>query len=79
MDLTYFKKVKIEAMKAGDKDAVSALNTLINKLMLLGYEKKAVGAEVTEADVVSVLKKCENELTEEREGFVKAGRTETVA
>ena len=79
MDLAYFKKVKIEAMKAGDKDAVSALNTLINKLMLLGYEKKAVGAEVTEADVVSVLKKCENELTEEREGFVKAGRTETVA
>ncbi len=79
MDLAYFKKVKIDAMKSGDKDAVTALNALINKLMLLGYERKAAGTEVTEADVVAVLKKCENELVEEREGFVKAGRTETVA
>ena len=79
MDLAYFKKVKIDAMKSGDKDAVTALNALINKLMLLGYERKAAGTEVTEADVVAVLKKCENELVEVREGFVKAGRTETVA
>lgn len=79
MDLAYFKKVKIDAMKSGDKDAVTALNALINKLMLLGYERKAAGTEVTEADVVAILKKCENELVEEREGFVRAGRTETVA
>ena len=65
-------------MKARDKDAVTALNVVINKLMLAGIEKKAAGAEMTDADVVSVLQKTINELTEEREGFLKAGRSETV-
>ncbi|MBO4262463.1 MAG: GatB/YqeY domain-containing protein [Clostridia bacterium] len=78
MDINDFKKVKIDAMKAHDKDAVTALNVVINKLMLAGIEKKAAGAEMTDADVVSVLQKTINELTEEREGFVKAGRQETV-
>ena len=78
MDINDFKKIKIDAMKARDKDAVTALNVVINKLMLAGIEKKAAGAEMTDADVVSVLQKTINELTEEREGFVKAGRQETV-
>ena len=78
MDINDFKKVKIDAMKAHDKDAVAALNVVINKLMLAGIEKKAAGAEMTEADTVSVLQKTINEITEEREGFIKAGRTETV-
>ena len=34
MRIEDFKKVKIEAMKARDKDAVDALNAVINKLML---------------------------------------------
>lgn len=78
MDINDFKKVKIDAMKAHDKDAVTALNAVINKLMLAGIEKKAAGAEMTDADVTSILQKTINELTEEREGFVKAGREETV-
>ncbi len=78
MDINDFKKVKIDAMKARDKDAVAALNVVINKLMLAGIEKKAAGAEMTDADVTSVLQKTINELTEEREGFLKAGRAETV-
>ena len=79
MTLEEFKKVKIEAMKAHDKDAVTALNTLINKLMLETIEKKAAGETLTDADVTRILQKTINELTEEREGFVKAGRSETVA
>lgn len=79
MTLEEFKKVKIEAMKAHDKDAVTALNTLINKLMLETIEKKAAGETLTDADVTRILQKTINELTEEREGFVKAGRAETVA
>ena len=79
MRIEDFKKVKIDAMKAHDKDAVTALNAVINKLMLAGIEKKAVGEEMTDADVTQVLQKTINELTEEREGFVKAGRAETVA
>ena len=78
MRIEDFKKVKIEAMKARDKDAVDALNAVINKLMLAGIEKKAVGEEMTDADVTRILHKAVNELTEEREGFIKAGRAETV-
>lgn len=76
MDLNGFKKEKIEAMKAHDQIKVAALNNVISKLMLLTIELRADGKEVTEADVVKVLQKCEKEVTEEREGFIKANRTE---
>ena len=79
MNIDDFKKVKIEAMKAKDKDAVTALNAVINKLMLAGIEKKAVGETLADEDVVKILQKTVNELTEERAGFEKAGRAETVA
>lgn len=78
MNIDDFKKVKITAMKNHDKDAVTALNAVINKLMLAGIEKKAAGEEMTDADVTRILQKTVNELTEEREGFIKAGRAETV-
>ncbi|MBQ7643275.1 MAG: GatB/YqeY domain-containing protein, partial [Clostridia bacterium] len=51
----------------------------INKLMLAGIEKKAAGEEMTDEDTTRIMQKTINELTEEREGFVKAGRAETVA
>ncbi len=78
MDLNQFKKEKIEAMKAHDSVRVNALNTIISKLMLVTIDLRAEGKEVTEADVVKVLQKCEKELTEEREGFLKACRQEKV-
>ena len=79
MNIDDFKKVKIEAMKAKDKDAVTALNAVINKLMLAGIEKKAVGETLADEDVTKILQKTVNELTEERDCFAKAGREETVA
>ena len=33
MTLEFFKKQKVEAMKSHDKDAVSALNVIITKIM----------------------------------------------
>ncbi len=78
MNLELFKKEKITAMKAHDKDATSALNLIITKIMNLTIEKRAVGEEVTEADISSLLKKAEKELIEEKEGFEKAGRQENV-
>ena len=78
MTLENFKKLKIEAMKNKDKDAVSALNVIITKIMALTIEKRAVGQEVTEADISSLLQKTEKELAEERAGFEKAGREENV-
>lgn len=78
MTIEEFKKIKIEAMKNHDKDAVSVLNVLINKLMLESIERKVQGAETTEADVTRIIQKTINELREEREGFLRAGRSETV-
>ena len=78
MTLEQFKKEKIEAMKSKDKDAVSALNVIITKVMALTIEKRSVGQEVTDADISSLLQKAEKELTEERAGFEKAGREENV-
>ena len=78
MNLEQFKKEKIQAMKAHDNVKVAALNTIISKLMLLTIELRAQNKEVTDADVLKVLQKCEKELTEEREGFIRANRTEKV-
>ncbi len=78
MTIEELKKIKIDAMKNHDKDAVTALNALINKLMLESIEKKAAGTEMTDADFTRIIQKTINELKEEREGFIKAGREETV-
>ena len=78
MTLEQFKQEKIKAMKEKNKDAVSALNVIITKIMALTIEKRANGEEVVEADVDTLLQKAEKELSEEREGFMKAGREENV-
>lgn len=79
MLLADFKKLKIEAMKAHDEDAVKALNVVINKLMLASIEKRAKGEEMNDTDTVAILQKTEKELLEERAGYEKAGRADTVA
>ena len=66
-------------MKERNKDAVSAYNTLINKVMLIGIDKKSKGEELTDADVYTAVVKVEKELIEERDAFAKAGREESVA
>ena len=78
MTLEQFKKAKIDAMKLKDKDRVSALNVIITKAMALTIEKRAVGQELLESDIDTLLQKAEKELSEEREGFIKAGREENV-
>ena len=78
MTIDDFKKEKIAYMKAKDSIAVSALNVVINKLMLATIDKRAKGEELGDIDVVSILQKTEKELLEERDAFFKAGRNDTV-
>ncbi len=73
MNIDFFKKEKITKMKEKDKDAVSALNVVINKIMLSSIEKRAKGEELSEGDIISLLQKTEKELIEEKSGFEKAG------
>ena len=78
MTIDQFKKEKIEMMKNHNKDGVTALNALISKLMLDSIEKKAQNIEMTDADFTRSIQKTINELIEERDSFVKAGRMDTV-
>ena len=73
MNIDFFKKEKVTKMKEKDKDAVSALNVVINKIMLSSIEKRAKGEELNEGDILSLLQKTEKELLEEKSGFEKAG------
>lgn len=73
MNIDFFKKEKVTKMKEKDKDAVSALNVVINKIMLASIEKRAKGEELGEGDILSLLQKTEKELLEEKTGFEKAG------
>ncbi|MDE7348590.1 MAG: GatB/YqeY domain-containing protein [Clostridia bacterium] len=73
MNIEFFEKQKVAKMKEKDKDAVSALNVVINKIMLSSIEKRAKGEELSEGDILSLLQKTEKELIEEKSGFEKAG------
>ena len=76
MTLNDLKKAKMQEMKARNTDAVTGLNVVIAKLMLL--EKSGKG-EITDADINQAIQKSIKELQEEKEGFEKAGRAESVA
>ena len=78
MDLAFFKKEKITAMKEKNRAAVSALEVVITKIMTATIDKRAKGEELSEADINAIIQKAEKELIEEREGYAKAGRTENV-
>lgn len=73
MDIDFFKKEKVAKMKEKDKDGVSALNVIINKIMLASIEKRAKGESLNDGDVLSLLQKTEKELIEEKSGYEKAG------
>lgn len=72
------KEDKVAAMKARDKEKSDTLGVVIAKAMLVRVERRAQNAELTDADVISVLQKTVKELEDEREGYVKLGRTESV-
>ena len=73
MNIDFFKKEKVAKMKEKDKDAVSALNVIVSKIMLASIEKRAKGEELGEGDILSILQKTEKELIEEKSGYEKAG------
>ncbi len=78
MLLEDLKKEKVAYMKEKNKEAVNAMNALINKAMLLTIEKRKDGLDLTDADVDVLLQKTEKELIEEQVAYKNAGREETV-
>ncbi len=78
MLLEDLKKEKVVYMKEKNKEAVNAMNALINKAMLLTIEKRKDGGELADADVDVLLQKTEKELIEEQVAYKNAGREDTV-
>lgn len=62
-------------MKSHDNDAVTGLNVVISLLMI---QEKSGNGTLTDADVNNAIRKAVKELKEEREGYAKANRQETV-
>lgn len=78
MTIEELKKEKLIAFKNKDIDNVSAYNAILTKLGLLMTSPNFTGKILTDADIVTVCRKVENELKEERAGFEQAGRFERV-
>ena len=70
------KKANIEAMKARDNDARAALSVVLTRYKLQEVEAKAQGKEVGDAECLSIIQKVLKELSDEKEGYLKVGRTE---
>lgn len=79
MDINFFKKAKMQAMKEKNRDAMSAYDVVISKIMLATIDARSKGKELVESDIVVILQKVEKELQEERLGYVKGNRPESVA
>jgi uncharacterized protein YqeY len=72
------KKENLLALKSKDVDKRAILSVVINKYMVAGYDAKANGEELSDADLVQIINKTLKELDEEREGYVQAKRDESV-
>lgn len=70
------KKSNIQAIKDRNVTARNIYSVVVNKLMLEGIKRRDGGVPMTEADEIQIINKTIKELTEEREGYLKAGRVE---
>lgn len=71
------KKENMLALKNKDSNKRAVLSIIINKYMVLGYEAKANGKELTDVDLIQIINKTLKELEEEKASYLKAGREES--
>lgn len=72
------KKEKLIAFKNKDNNKRAVLEIVINKYMIAGYEAKASGKELSDADLIKIISKILKELEEEKASYEKANRIDTV-
>lgn len=78
MIIDEIKKDNVQAMKDKNQVARTIYGVVVNKFMLQNIEKRKVGQEMTDADMVAILQKTIKELTEEAENYSKVGNTSQV-
>ena len=72
------KKENMLALKNKDTDKRAVYSIVINKYMVEGYEAKAKGEELTDTDLLNIIKKTLKELKEERNSYVLGNRPDKV-
>jgi uncharacterized protein YqeY len=77
MLIDQIKKANLEAMKAHDANKRASLSIVISRYQELATN--GTGKKVEDADVLHIIQKVSKELDEEKEGYVKAGRSEQAA
>lgn len=70
------KKQNLLALKSKDENKRAVFSIVINKYMIQGYEAKANGNEIGDAELISIISKTLKELDEEKDGYLKANREE---
>ena len=72
------KKANIQSMKDKDATARSFYSVLLNKIKVREIDKRAVGQELEEADILNIIQKMIKELEEEKANYAKVGNSEEV-
>ena len=70
------KKASLQAMKEHNADARAALSMVVSRYQ--GLLTSGKGVTPTDKDVVAILIKFSKELEEEKQGYVAAGRADSV-
>lgn len=73
MIIDQIKKDNVQAIKDKNSIARTIYGVVINKYMLQNIEKRKIGQELTDADMVAILQKTIKELSEETENYSKVG------
>lgn len=73
MIIDQIKKDNVQAIKDKNSIARTIYGVVINKYMLQNIEKRKMGQELTDADMVAILQKTIKELSEESENYSKVG------
>ena len=72
-------KENIAALKAHDNISRAVLSVTINRFKMEAIEEKAKGNEIGDKELVRIITKVLKELEEEKEGYIKANRQESIA
>ena len=73
MIIDQIKKDNVQAIKDKNSIARTIYGVVINKYMLQNIEKRKMGQELTDADIVAILQNTIRDLTEETENYSTVG------
>ena len=71
-------KANMEALKAHDQASRAVLSVTINRYKMEAIEQKSNGVEIGDKELVRIITKVLKELEEEKEGYIKANRPESI-